>query len=381
MNEIIQGDWIEVLKTLPDEFVQCVITSPPYWGLRDYGVEGQLGLEKTPEEYIEKVVDGFREIHRVLRKDGTVWLNLGDCHIGSWGNSGSRDGGQRPQNTQKYNRKAWDEHTQRPASSYPLSGLKPKDLCMMPHRVALALQADGWWVRMDNVWEKPDCMPESAQDRPTKSHEYVFLLSKSARYFYDNEAVREPQIKGAAGSNFNTGKTAIYQKNRASNKERVESSTRNLRSVWRIPTQGCSFAHFAAFPEKLANICILAGTAETACGICGAPYKREVNISGGAIGKGWNDHDDDQIKGNRAINEAKGGHGYERKTIAFWPTCEHDYFPIMDATGKCVVLDPFGGTNTVGYRAQEMGRNWIAIELKSKYKKYGDNRTAQQNLL
>jgi len=386
LNRIYQGDWIEVMKSWPNEFIQCVITSPPYWGLRDYGVDGQLGLEETPEEYIEKMVAGFREVRRVLRKDGTVWLNLGDSYASNTKGTGG----------------GWADHrnsyacrAQRYGPHRVDHGLKTKDLCMIPARVALALQTDGWYLRSDIIWDKPNPMPESVRDRPTKSHEYIFLLTKSARYYYDAEAVREPQKKSTLDRlKYRLGN---FAKQKISDKTKVnyvnpntESATRdralsgvgrNLRSVWTIPTQPCSFAHFATFPEKLVNRCILAGTSEMACGICGKPYKRVVEASGGSIGKSWRDHKDDQKRGNRAANKAKGGHGYKRETLGFWPDCEHDYFPIMDSTGKCIVLDPLCGTNTVGYRAQEMGRQWLGIELNDKYIAYGVNRAAQEVIL
>ncbi len=184
MGEILQGDVLEQLATLPDESVHMVMTSPPYWGLRDYQVGGQLGLEKTPEEYIEKMVAVFREVRRVLRKDGTLWLNMGDSYAGSGKEIGS-DHGKSVVDDAGYGKRA----------PLPLN-LKPKDLVGMPWRLALALQADGWWLRSDIIWAKPNPIPESVTDRPTSAHEHVFLLTKAARYFYDAEAVREPSITG-----------------------------------------------------------------------------------------------------------------------------------------------------------------------------------------
>jgi DNA modification methylase len=188
--QILQGDWIEQLKTLPSESVQCVCTSPPYWGLRDYGVSGQLGLEKTPEEYVEKLVVGFREVKRVLRNDGTVWLNLGDSYAGSGKCSGRTwEDGNIPNMSGKQHSNAGSLSVGK--TDIP-RGLKPKDLVGIPWRVAFALQADGWYLRQDIIWAKPNPMPESVTDRCTKSHEYIFLLTKSARYFYDNDAIKEP---------------------------------------------------------------------------------------------------------------------------------------------------------------------------------------------
>jgi len=178
---IAEGDCLEIMREMPDGCVQAVVTSPPYWGLRDYGVDGQLGLEKTPEEYIEKMVTVFREVKRVLRDDGTAWVNMGDSYVSK--PSGSFGSGTRPGN-------GGDYRENKPVVNYGF--LKPKDLCGIPWRLAFALRADGWWLRSDIIWAKPNPMPESVTDRPTKSHEYVFLLAKAARYFYDADAVREP---------------------------------------------------------------------------------------------------------------------------------------------------------------------------------------------
>ena len=182
LNRIYQGDVLDVLRGWPDGFVQCVVTSPPYWGLRDYGVEGQLGLEKTPEEYTEKMVEIFREVKRVLRDDGTLWLNMGDCYNSPNTHSGMAD------------KVDWgiQRVLDRGANTPGITGtLKPKDLIGQPWRIAFALQADGWYLRSDIIWSKPNPMPESVRDRPTKAHEYLFLMTKSARYYYDQDAVRE----------------------------------------------------------------------------------------------------------------------------------------------------------------------------------------------
>src|ERR1700733_11575609 len=188
-----QGDVLARLRELSDESVHCVITSPPYWGLRDYGVEGQLGLESSPEEYVRKLVDVFRQV----RRDGTVWLNIGDTYYGSWGNYGGQNRGQGSQREIIHGsavpNPAYDGlESYRPPSASPHPILKPKDLVGIPWRLAAALQADGWWLRSDVIWAKPNPMPESVTDRPTKSHEYLFLLSKSERYYYDYEAIRQP---------------------------------------------------------------------------------------------------------------------------------------------------------------------------------------------
>jgi DNA modification methylase len=282
---VLQGDSLEILKEFPDESVQCVVTSPPYWGLRDYGVEGQLGLEKSPEEYVQKMVEVFREIRRVLRNNGTLWLNLGDSYTGPKGNT--KSGLQKA--AEKSDGKIRDNENRRDfnGESHPSlrlsipEGLKPKDLVGIPWRVAFALQADGWYLRQDIIWHKPNPMPESVRDRCTKAHEYIFLLSKSPKYYFDHEAIKEPAICGAKGSQFHTGKTGEHQLGRAqkirpskpkgSFKAKGEPlpgqlpfraivEMRNKRSVWTVTTKPFKGAHFATFPMDLIEPCILAGS-------------------------------------------------------------------------------------------------------------------------
>jgi site-specific DNA-methyltransferase (adenine-specific) len=254
--EILNGDCSEMMKTLPDKSVNCCVTSPPYFGLRDYGHEGQIGLEETPEAFVQKMVEVFREVNRVLRDDGTLWLNLGDSYAGG-GNYRGINSEESLTTKQRSNRGARGVSQLLGACNTP--GLKAKDLIGIPWRVAFALQADGWYLRQDIIWHKPNPMPESVTDRCTKAHEYVFLLSKSARYYYDSEAIKEPGVKGAAGSSFNKGKTATHQMGRSSGKDRSDSDTRNRRSVWTVATKPYRGAHFAAFPPALVEPCILAG--------------------------------------------------------------------------------------------------------------------------
>jgi len=248
---IIVGDCREKLQTIPDQSVQCCVTSPPYFGLRDYGMEAQIGLEATPNEFVEAMVGVFREVRRVLRDDGTLWLNIGDSYARPLAKGGSGPGGK---NREWYG----DSYSKAGGAGVP-DGLKPKDLIGIPWRVAFALQADGWWLRSSIIWHKPNPMPESVTDRPTSAHENVFLFAKSERYFYDAEAVREVAEKGAAGSLFHTGKTGSHQLGRSSKTERNEDGKRNLRNVWTIPTQSFSGAHFATFPPDLIEPCIKAG--------------------------------------------------------------------------------------------------------------------------
>ena len=282
---IYQGNVFDKLQEIDTESVQCVVTSPPYWGLRNYQMDDQIGLEDTPEAFIDNMVKVFSEIKRVLKNDGTVWLNLGDSY-----------------NSQK-----------------------PKNLVGIPWRVALALQADGWYLRQDIIWHKPNPMPESVQDRCTKSHEYIFLLSKSANYFYDADAIREPIVSGPSDikkmneklDRYNAkhlnGSYPLHSANKNTNigRKRAVGSIegRNKRSVWTITTKPYKEAHFAVFPPKLPELCIKAGSSE-----------------------------------------------------------------------GDMVLDPFFGSGTTGWVAQRLGRKWIGIELNPEYIKIAEKRFNQQEL-
>ena len=327
---------------IPDSSVDCVVTSPPYWGLRDYGLEEQgIGLEPTPEAYCANMVEVFREVRRVLKPTGTLWLNLGDSY-------------------------------------------SSKDLVGIPWRVAFALQADGWYLRSDIIWSKPNPMPESVQDRPTKAHEYIFLLTKNQRYYYDAEAVREPYnqaslsrynyefVHGPAAAVTNnpsvgdgTGHTAL-----------PNPAGRNKRSVWEIATHPYPEAHFATFPEKLVEPCILAGTSEKGnCANCGKPWERVVESSS-------SDHNVETKtaypnKGNanrlallRQSARAKGQE-YMRNTITLeWqPTCDCNA-----DTVPATVLDPFAGSGTTLAVAQRLGRKAIGTDLSEEYLKLASKR-------
>ena len=264
--KILVGDCIDRLKEIPDGTAYTCVTSPPYFGLRDYGVDGQIGLEATPDEFVAKMVQVFREVRRALRDDGTLWLNLGDSYAG--GNTGGkwREGSASADGEVRD-----DEHSRRNRNGMgAVDGLKPKDLIGIPWRVAFALQADGWYLRQDIIWHKPNPMPESVRDRCTKAHEYLFLLSKSDRYYFDHEAMREPcspdmQRRAALGHTRGAG-GKIDMSRQDSNtlrgahaKEIDVSNGRNRRSVWTVPTQPFSGAHFATFPPALVEPCILAG--------------------------------------------------------------------------------------------------------------------------
>jgi DNA modification methylase len=271
---ILLGDVREKLAELPDESVHCVVTSPPYFGLRDYGVAGQIGLEPTPAEFVAVMVDVFREVRRVLRSDGVLWLNLGDSYAGG-GTVGRNDAGR---DIGGGGNKLGSGNPGPQGTRQPVYGLKPKDLIGIPWRVAFALQADGWYLRQDIIWSKPNPMPESVTDRCTKAHEYLFLLSKSARYHYDAEAIREPhsEIVAAAIEKY-AGTPGLEEARRAGNigsaPDRKDSSKalkisnnafanpdgRNRRSVWTVATQPFKEAHFATFPPDLIEPCIKAG--------------------------------------------------------------------------------------------------------------------------
>ena len=286
---ILIGDVRDRLRELPDESVHCVVTSPPYFGLRDYGVAGQIGLEPTPQEFIAKLVEVFREVRRVLRKDGTCWVNMGDSYSGYHGNKNSEI----PTSATNGWTNGYNEN-KRSAGRPQDYGFKPKDKMLIPHRLAIALCDDGWWVRDDIVWAKLNPMPESVTDRCTKAHEYIFLLAKSERYYYDHEAIKEPSVtddqrrpygspganaldpRGRQGAGELRSKRDSFKREDSKRAEvipgqsvgtlrpdRAESEwdigMRNKRSVWTVATQPFKEAHFATFPPELPEICIKAG--------------------------------------------------------------------------------------------------------------------------
>ena len=279
---ILEGDCLASLRTLPDGIAQTCVTSPPYYGLRDYGHAGQIGLEETPDAYVARLVDVFREVRRVLRDDGTLWLNLGDSYARAGGEGGCGPNAQVGNNTQSGERRRM---------LVPPAGYKPKDLLGIPWMVAFALRADGWWLRKDIIWAKPNPMPESVTDRPTSSHEHVFLMAKSARYFYDAAAVRQPladasysrlaqDVDSQAGSaranggpktngtmkavrfggNKGQGEHGNAARRASGNEWEPKTETANARDVWTIATQPYSGAHFAVMPPDLAERCIKAGS-------------------------------------------------------------------------------------------------------------------------
>ena len=306
LNHIYQGDVLDRLKDLPDRSIQCVVTSPPYWGLRDYGNDGQLGLEETPEEYVENMVKVFREVKRVLKDDGTVWLNLGDSYAG--GGKGNYGSGISTHNG------TVSKHPS--GSDFKTPNLKTKDLVGIPWRVAFALQSDGWYLRQDIIWHKPNPMPESVTDRCTKAHEYIFLLSKSAKYKF-NQLLEDLKPSTYNDKRIFNGNFTEQRRDRnypgnaqqGSGMLRPTDGQANKRSVWSITTKPYKEAHFAVFPPKLPELCIKAGSKE-----------------------------------------------------------------------GDIVLDPFFGSGTTGWVAQRLGRKWIGIELNPEYIKIAEKRFIQKEL-
>lgn len=301
------GDCRTLLAAMEPQSVHCCVTSPPYFGLRDYGVNGQIGLEQTPDEYVAEMVAVFRAVKRVLRDDGTLWLNLGDSYASTPpGNKTMGVSGKSGLNgvngaSGKYRETLEAGHaTKRDTSKLP--GIKPKDLIGIPWRVAFALQADGWYLRQDIIWHKPNPMPESVRDRCTKAHEYIFMLSKSPKYYFDHEAIKEPAVSDhPSGNGFKRGARKTYQNQDGTPRGNEEQwagvgGMRNRRSVWTVTTKPFKGAHFATFPPDLIEPCILAGCPQ-------------------------------------------GG----------------------------TVLDPFGGAGTTGLVAKQHGRNAILLELNPEY--------------
>lgn len=449
-TQILVGDVRARLRELPDASVHCVVTSPPYWSLRDYGVEGQIGREPTVDAWVETLVDVFDEVRRVLRPDGVMWLNVGDSY------ASDPPGNDRPDHTGSEFLATRGQQRGSTASrgqqSSITGNLKPKDLVMQPARLALALHAAGWWIRADNVWEKPNPMPESMRDRPTKSHEYVFLLSRSETYYYDPYAVQQPWADDRAGASGTRvridGAEAGGKRERTAESHQRGTSTlangpmmpgRNLRSVWRIPTEGFGYemcracrqiyttaswrrlplieqaaadvpknwatatngahgavapgssatkrrcrcgsdewvSHFATFPSALVDPCIRAGTSENGCcAECGAPSTRIVERE--ATG--------------RVRERSNGGLGASHRREPLGLDEVDGQFRegvVSRTTGwrptcrcenadrvPCTVLDPFGGSMKTAIVAAKLQRSSIAIELNPDYVELGERALA-----
>jgi len=367
MNKVLIGDNLTWLKSIKSGIVQTCITSPPYWGLRDYGHDEQTGLEDTFDKWLSKMVMLFREIERVLRDDGTIWVNMGDSYAGSGKGIGS-DHGKAVFTDENIKKTNWEN-----------IDLPPKNLLGQPWRLAFALQDDGWILRSDIIWAKPNPMPESVTDRPTKAHEYLFLMSKKPHYYYDADAIREPhkesikqQIKRIKYAKKQQSERLRQSDNQTDalekwsiNKEdrdMINPFGANKRSVWIIPTEAYSKAHFATFPKALVKPCILAGSSRECCAQCLKPYKRDMEIFGGTIGKSWHDHADD-LNGGQSQKHDFSTDGYERKTLGFSPDCGCG----TKETKPSLVLDPFSGSGTTGAVCAEYGRNYLGIELNPEY--------------
>ncbi len=451
---IYNGD-CRSMTELPDESVQCVVTSPPYWGLRKYSGEQELiwgdkecehnwttepinvyenksgqhwqaayggatgknrfgygntdlsrqklnaqyergfcslcgawkgayGLEPTPEMYIQHTVEIMREIRRVLRKDGCVFWNVGDSYYTQPAGNKTASGFQ--QKSRAGLSGALAQFSNKTPSLPKHNTLKPKDLCLIPFRVAIALQEDGWWVRSDIIWSKPNPMPESVTDRPTNSHEYIFLLTKSAKYYWDADAVRgkanpetqrskpvNAQLKGAVANDRRTN----YEK------DRHIVTARNIRSVWEFPTQPYPEAHFAVFPEKLPEICIKAGTPEAGCcSKCGAPWVRVIK-------KGFTDHGGETkssypegttakrlAKLRQAVREQGGEYQNINKTLGWKPSCNCNADKVPS-----LVLDPFMGSGTTLWVAKKLNRRATGYDTAAEYCELTVKRLQQQVML
>lgn len=393
IDQWLLGHVLDRLADLADRSVHTCVTSPPYLGLRDYGTEPQewpavtfapmpglptltvpatrccLGNEPDPWTYVGHLV-----VRRVLRDDGTLWLNLGDsaASIGGHTDTGCTD---RRANGRVANR---PEHTDRSRRLKAVgNGVKVKDILGIPWRVAFALQADGWYLRMDNVWHKPTPLPESVNDRTTRAHEYVFLLSKRRRYYYDAEAIREPDAGTPAGNGFagrQGGERATAIDGGEGTREAWQpGGGRNKRSVWTITTQPYAAAHFATMPPALAEIGILAGSsAKGACSACGAPWARVTERAPrpGVGAKGVPVNERDGLTSEHGLERTGMSHfkyaewlrENPRITVDWRPTCKHDA-----DVDPCVVLDPFGGAGTTALVSRRTGRRFRHVELSADY--------------
>ena len=380
------GDCREILKGLPANSVHCCVTSPPYFGLRDYGCDGQIGLESTPADFVAQMVAVFREVRRVLRDDGVLWLNLGDSY-------NAYNGGAGPSSS--LSRGAQTKERPKLETGYGLrvKSLKPKDLIGIPWMVAFALREEGWFLRQEIIWHKPNPMPESVTDRCTKSHEQIFLLAKSERYYFDNQAIQEQGTGIACGNTKPTkgGREHAAGDDRmryARNLHKIEAAeTRNKRSVWTVTTKPYSGAHFAVFPPDLIEPCILAGTSEHGCcPDCGAPWQRLLEKDRVATRPGNNTkvgrvgvHEDSpyqQHSGSICGNRDPQRHCTTTKTVGWKAGCECGNANQV----PCVVLDPFTGSGTTAEVARKNGCHFVGCELNPEYLKLAADRFKQRSL-
>ena len=368
--QLLQGDALEVLRTLPSESVHCVVTSPPYYRLRDYGVDGQIGLEHTPQDFVERLVAVFEEVKRVLHDTGIVWLNIGDSYTGS-GKGPASPGTKQSSNPGSYQRNS----ASLPSTSANMPpGMKRKNLLGIPWRLAFALQDAGWYLRRDIIWYKLNRMSESVRDRPTTSHEYIFLFSKKARYFYDNLAIREP-LNPEVAARYN--RNSKYDESAESPYGKVQHGPRghsaglgaNIHSVWPITLAQYHGDHSATFPEEIPNRCILLGTSERGvCAECLTPWafveeKKEAaprdNLPNTKYAKGTFGYRLGQL---RDSFHAKGKEYMRPLPVGEWKSGCECGAGIVPAR----VLDLFVGSGTTGMVANRLGRDFIGIDLDPK---------------
>lgn len=400
VNQIYCGNSLELLKKLDDESVHCVVTSPAYFSLRSYLPDNdpnkylEIGSENSLEEYVNNLVKILEEVRRVLRSDGTFWLNLGDSFFGG-GYSNHRINGEQWKNEMNGDKRRSRQQDLKNANP----DLKPKDLIGVPWRVAFALQDSGWYLRSEIIWAKGvsfnqkysgSCMPESCKDRPTKSHETIFLLTKSAKYFYDNEAVKEsaaqPDRKRADRMG---GNKYVEGVKHSDGSIFTGGSKRNLRSVWTINPRPFKGAHFATFPKQLIEPLIKAGTSEFGCcKNCGKSYKRIIeknapdenhkklcgaDSNGEYLGKATKNFESGGAQNASEVKARILAGMKETVTTGFKKDCKCE----TDEIKPCIVLDPFAGANTTGCVAKELGRDWIGFELNPEYVKMGTERVNQ----